>query len=146
MTPESVSKPVRLTPILQRMLAYGLLLLLSLAVALAWVLQHDRMVRYQHGQDQARAMTNGAERELRSQLIYFERGLSGLAADAALFADMAPERASALIAARIAGVQRRNPDLQRIALLAALPDLPGLRATGADPARSAGHLRIGHPR
>ncbi|MDQ3056552.1 MAG: PAS domain-containing protein, partial [Pseudomonadota bacterium] len=146
MTPESVLEPVRLAPSIRRMLAYGLPLLLGLAVALALVLQNDRTLRYQHGQDRARAMTAGAARELRSQLNYLERGLSGVAADAALFADIAPERASELLAARTAAVQRRNPDLQGIALLPALPDLPGLRATGADPARSAGHLRIGHPR
>ncbi len=128
------------------MLGYGLLLLLSLGAMVAAVLWHDRDVRYRHGQVQVSAIAKGAERELRHELRYLERGLEGLATDAREFAKATPERAAQLLALRIAGIERRNPDLREIGLSRVLPDDPGLGTSGTDAARSAGRLRIGHPR
>ena len=131
-----------------RLLGYGLLLLLSLSlgVALAMVLWHDHEVRLRNGQERVAALASGAERELRRELAFLDNGMAGLAADARQLSAAAPERAVQLRALRIAGFQARHPDLSDVGFSVSLPDQPGLRAIGSSAARSAGRLRIGHPR
>ncbi len=146
MRTEATSKHIRFTPLLQRMLAYGLLLMISLAAALAMVLWHDRTVRHRHGQEQVNAIVEGAERELSRELEYLERGLTGLAVDARQFSSAVPAQLPRLLALRIAGIEQRNPDLHDLHLSASLPDLPGLRASESAPAATTGRMLIGHPR
>lgn len=128
------------------MFGIGLLLLLSLGVALAVLLRNDRAVRYRYGQVQVSAIARGAERVLQHQLTYLERGLAGLAVDAQNYSRMVPGHTAQLLAARIAGIEGRNPALHNLGFRNSLPDLPGLEATGSSAARSAGRMRIGHPR
>ena len=146
MRSQPISKQTRFTPPVQRMLGYGVLLLLSLAAALAMVLWHDRTVRYRHGQAQVNAIVSGAARELSSELEYLERGLTGLALDARQFSSAVPEQLPHLLAMRIAGIEQRNPDLRDIHLGTSLPDMPGLQGKGSGAAEMGGRMRIGHPR
>ncbi|MEO6365708.1 MAG: EAL domain-containing protein [Luteimonas sp.] len=143
MRTEAADSHSRLAPPVRRMLAYGLLLLVSLAVALGIVLWHDRVVRHRHGQAQVNAIVGGAERELRRELEYIERDLTSLAD---VSSQVVPGiRPLHLSVERVAAMQRRNPDLLDVHLAASLPDLPGLQAAGSDPSRSRGRMRVGHP-
>lgn len=146
MHPETIPQQALLSPhLVRRMLGYGLLLLLGLGTVVAAVLWHDRTVRYRSGQEQVRAIAHGAERELRRELSYIERSLTGLASDARELSLEVPDRAAHLLALRISGLDHRNPELVNIGFSTSMPDLPDLRTTGSSPRGSAGRMRIGYP-
>ena len=139
MSPHRILRPIGF-----RMVVAGGLLALSLLAGVGVVLVQDYRARIESGRRHVAAQTHAAERELRRDLQYLERGLAGIGADVRLLAAAVPAQRDALIAERVRFATRRNPALRDVRLEVRLPDWAGVDAVGSDMTRRA-RLRVGAP-
>ncbi len=102
---------------LRPIVAFGVVIALLLATALAVMLWNDRNSRLQAAQRQSMALATGSDRLLRAELTTMERALRGMARDGREYYRQVPEQAPMLLETAIRGTLERNPDLAAITLV-----------------------------
>lgn len=127
----------------------GWVLGVLVAGGLAWVLAQDRELRLQAAEQRSIAIADGVAKLLYYQLRNLDRAMRGIAGDAAQAAQLAPERADALLAQSVAGVSGRHAELQRIDIVTrgslASDGAPLPAWTASAGSASAVEIRMGPP-